>query len=148
MKIDNLDNSHPLRQKSSEKKGLRNEPVEFAQVLQKTVQTKSSNSVAQPSISPPIRPVESTARSETSCMAARQTGEILDTLETYQQLLAKPSINLRKIQPVVEQLGQEADRMAASMHHLPQGHALRQIMQEALIQVSQEIKRYNQGDYI
>jgi hypothetical protein len=69
-------------------------------------------------------------------------------LERYQQLLAKPSASLRKLQPVIEQLEQEAGRMAASMGHLPQGHALRQIMTETLIQVGQEVERFNQGEYI
>lgn len=148
MKIDNSDNSQPLSPKPVEKTGSRNSQTEFAQVLQKTVQTKGSNSATQPSISPPIRPVQFTARPETTFKAARQTGEILDTLETYQQLLAKPSASLRKIQPVVEQMGQEADRMAVSMNHLPQGHALKQIMKETLIQVSREIDRFHQGEYI
>ena len=148
MKIDNSDKSQQLSPKPAEKAGSGNAQTEFAQILQKTVQTKSSNSVAQPSISPPIRPVEFAAQSESAYKAAWQTGEILDTLETYQQLLAKPSANLRKIQPVVEQLGHEADRMAASMNHLPQGHALREIMKETLIQVNREIERFNQGEYI
>lgn len=148
MKIDSSDKRQQLSLKPAEKAGSRNTQAEFVQILQKTVQTKSSNSVAQPSISPPIRPVEFAAQSETSFKAVRQTGDILDTLETYQQLLAKPSANLRKIQPVVEQLGQEADRMAASMNHLPRGHALRQIMKETLIQVNREIERFHQGEYI
>lgn len=148
MKIDNSEISHQLYPKPAEKTGPRNAQAEFAQVLSKTVQTKGSNSVTRPSISPPIRTVEFIVQPETTFMAARQTGEILDTLETYQQLLAKPSTSLRKIQPVVKQLAQEADRMTASMNHLPQGHALKQIMKETLIQVSQELERFNQGEYI
>ncbi|MGD9010343.1 MAG: hypothetical protein PVG41_20630 [Desulfobacteraceae bacterium] len=148
MKIDNSDKSQRLSPKPAEKTGSGNTQAEFAEVLQKTVQTKGGNSVTQPSIAPPIRPVEFTAPPETTFKAARQTGEILDTFETYQQLLAEPSASLRKLQPVVGQLEQEADRMAASMNHLPQGHALRQIMTETLIQVNQEIERFNQGEYI
>lgn len=148
MKIDSSDKSHQISPKPAEKTGPRNAQAEFAQVLEKTVQTKGSNTVTQPSISPPIRPVEFPAQPETTLTAARQTGELLDTLETYQQLLARASTSLRKIEPVVEQLGQEADHMAAAMNHLPQGHALRQIMQETLIQVNQEIERFNQGEYI
>jgi hypothetical protein len=148
MKIDNSDKSPQLNLKPAEKTGSKNNQAEFAEVLQKTVQTKGSDSVTQPSISPPIRPVEFTDQPERTFKAALKTDKILDTLETYQQLLAKPSANLRMIQPVVEQLGQEADRMAASMNHLPQGHALREIMKETLIQVNQEIERFNQGEYI
>lgn len=148
MKIDHSDKSHQLSPKPAEKTGSRNTQADFGQILQKTVQSKSSNSIVQPSISPPVRAVEFAAQSETTVKAARQTGEILDTLETYQQLLAKPSANLRKIQPVVEQLGREADRMAASMNHLPRGHALREIMKETLIQVNREIERFHQGEYI
>ena len=148
MKIDNSDKSRQLGPKPAENKGSRNTRAEFVEVLQKTVQAKGSNSVTQPSISPPIRSVEFTPRSHTTFEAARQTGEILDTLETYQQLLARPSTNLRKMQPVVERLGQEADRMAVSMNRLPQGHALKQIMKETLIQVNQEIERFHQGEYL
>jgi exonuclease VII small subunit len=148
MKIENTDRSQPLSPKPAEKTGSRDTRAEFVDILQKTVQTKGNNSVAQPSLSPPIRPVEFTAQPETTFKAARETGEILDTLETYQQLLAKPSASLRKLQPVVEQLEQEADRMAASLNHLPKGHALRQIMSETLIQVNQEVERFNQGEYI
>lgn len=148
MKIENSDKSQQLSPKPAENTGSRNAQAEFVEILQKTVQTKGSNSVTQPSITPPIRPVEFPAQPETTFKAASQTGEILDTLETYQQLLAKPSASLRKLQPVVEQLEQEADRMAASMNHLPQGHALKTIMKEALIQVTQEIERFNRGEYI
>lgn len=148
MKIDNSEKSQQLSPKPVEKTGSRNTQVEFSQVLQNMVQTKDGNSITQPSISPSIRPMEFTVQTETAFMAARQTGEILDTLETYQHLLAKPSANLRKIQPIVEQLGQKADHAAASMNHLPQGHALRQIMEETLIQVKQEIERFNQGAYV
>jgi hypothetical protein len=148
MKIENTDKSQQLRPKPAEKTGSRNTQAEFVEILQKTVQTKGNDTVAQPSKSPPIRPVEFTAQPETTFNAARKTGEILDTLERYQQLLAKPSASLRKLQPVIEQLEQEAGRMAASMGHLPQGHALRQIMTETLIQVGQEVERFNQGEYI
>jgi exonuclease VII small subunit len=148
MKIENSDISQQLSPKPAEKTGSRNTQAEFAEILQKTVQTKGNNSVAQPSISPPTRPVEFAVQPETTFKAARKTGEILDTLETYQQLLAKPSANLRMLQPVVEQLEQEADRMAASMDHLPQGHELREIMTETLIQVNQEVERFNRGEYI
>lgn len=143
-----MEKSQPIGPKPAEKTGPGNAPAEFSQVLQKTEQTISRNSVTHPSLSAPIRPMAFAAPPETAFKAARQTGEILDTLEAYQKLLAKPSTSLRNMQPVVEQLGQEADRMAASMNHLPQGHALREIMKETLIQVHQELERFNQGMYI
>ena len=143
-----MENSQPIGPKPAEKTGPGNAAAEFSQVLQKTEQTIDRNRVTHPSLSAPIRPVAFAAPPETAFKAARQTGEILDTLEAYQQLLAKPSTSLRNMQPVVEQLGQEADRMAASMNHLPQGHALREIMKETLNQVHQELERFNQGMYI
>jgi hypothetical protein len=148
MKIDNSDKCRQFPPNPAEKADSGNTQADFAQILQKTVRREENSNVTQAPISAPLRPVEFTVRPETSVMAARQTGEILDTLETYQQLLAKPSINLRTMQPVVERLGQKADRMAASMDHLPQGHCLRQIMKETLINVNQEIERFNQGQYI
>lgn len=148
MKIDNSDNSQQIGPKPAEKTGPRIGQSEFAQVLQKTVQTERGNSVTQTSMTSPLRQVDLSTRPETAVMAARQTGEILDTLETYQQLLSNPSTNLRNIQPVLEQLEQEANSMATSMNYLPQGHELREIMHETLIQVNQEIERFNQGVYI
>jgi hypothetical protein len=148
MKIENSDKCPQFGPKPAEKTGTGENRAQFAQILQQTVRTESSTSVTQPAISAPLCPVEFAVRPETSVLAAQQTGELLDTLETYRQLLAQPSVSLRKIQPVVEQLGHEADRLAASMHQLPQEHSLAQIMREALIQVNQEIERFNQGEYI
>jgi hypothetical protein len=148
MKIDNSDKSQQIGPKPAEKTGPRIGQSEFAQVLQKTVQTERSSGVTSTSMSTPLRQVDFSARPETAVMAARQTGEILDTLETYQQMLANPSTNLRNIQPVLAQLEQEANCVSTSMNQLPQGHELREIMHETLIQVNQEIERFNQGVYI
>jgi hypothetical protein len=148
MKIDHSDKCRPFSPKPAEKAGSGEARAQFAQILQNTVRSESGNSVTRPFSSAPLHAVEFTVRPEIAVRATQQTGEMLDRLETYQQLLAKPTTSLRKIEPVVEGLRQEADRMAASMDHLPQGHSLKKIMKETLIQVNQEIERFNQGEYI
>ena len=148
MKIDNADKCQPLNPQQIKKSGSGDCSPDFAQVLQQTVNQPDSGNVMPNSIAQSVRPSDFAAPSEQVVLAVNQTGEILDTLDIYQQLLSSPEATLRQIQPVVEELGNEALKMESSMNQLPKGHAVKEIMEETLIQVNQEIERFNQGAYI
>ena len=148
MKIDNVDKCQPLNPRHNNKSGSTDCSSEFAQVLEQTVQKSSSTNVMPNSAAQSARPADFAAPSEQIQHAVNQTGQILDTLETYRQLLSNPKTNLRQMQPVVDELGQEMLKMETSMHQLPKGHAVKLIMEETLMQVGQEIERFNHGAYI
>lgn len=148
MKIDNVDKCQSLNPQRIIKSGSGDCSPDFAQVLQQTVNQPGSGKVMPNSTAQAVRPTGFVAPPERVVLAVNQTGEILDTLETYQQLLSSSEVTLRQIQPVVEELGSAALELESSMNQLPKGHPVKEIMEETLIQVSQEIERYNQGTYI
>jgi exonuclease VII small subunit len=148
MKIDNADKCQPLNPQQINQSGSGDCRPDFAQVLQQTVRQSSSGNVIPNSTAQSVRPTDIASPPEQVVLAVNQTGEILDTLNRYQQLLSSLETTLRQIQPVVEQLGNEALKMETSMNQLPKGHAVKAIMEETLIQVNQEIERFNQGVYV
>lgn len=134
--------------KPSGRIGTQEQPTEFKTILQETVGAEKAAGAGPASVPHAIAAVALVDQPEGAARAVRQTGDILDTLDTYRQLLTDPNANLRRIQPVVERLEQESGSLQTIMLNLPQGHALRQVMNDTLIQVSQEIARFHQGDYI
>lgn len=134
--------------KPSGRIGTQKQPTEFKTILQETVGAGKATGAGPASMPQAIAAVAFVDQPEGTAQAVRQTGDILDTLDAYRQLLTDPDANLRQIQPVVEQLEQKAGNMQTIMLNLPEKHAIRQVMNDTLIQVSQEIARFHQGDYI
>ena len=73
---------------------------------------------------------------------------LLDTLETYQRVLADPSANLRQVQPMVDQMKAAAGETVLLAEKMPKGHAVRGVIEETLIQINKEIIRFERGEYV
>ena len=148
MKINPTESHRQVVSKPSGIVGTQEQSTEFNTILRETVGAEKADEAVPAAMPRAIQAVEFIGQPERTVQAVRQTGEMLDTFDTYRQLLADPNASLRRIQPVVEQLEQEAGNIQTMMLNLPQTHAMTQVMNDTLIQVRQEIERFYQGDYI
>ena len=73
---------------------------------------------------------------------------LIDTLETYQKILADPTANLKQVAPMVEQMRITADHTQNWVGKLQGDPALKGVIEEALIQMNKEIIRFDRGEYI
>lgn len=138
----NLQPSAPVRKESS----VSGEgDSAFAKVLEKTVETSSSESV-RPSVS--IQPVIKPLMEVPVGQLYEQTAKMVDALEQYQQLLADNRLSLRAVEPAMQQLKTEIKTLEPQMEGLPQSHPMKQIMSETLLTVAKEIARFEGGAYV
>lgn len=73
---------------------------------------------------------------------------LLDSLENYQRLLANPSTNLKQIQPMVDRMREVANETATFAEKMPEGHVVREVIEEALLQINKELVRFERGEYV
>ena len=80
------------------------------------------------------------------------TGEaadnLLDKLENYQKMLADPAVTLRMLQPAVEQMDKQAAATRELISSMPDEHPLKAIVQDTIVNITQEIERFNSGYYV
>jgi hypothetical protein len=149
MKIDSTDNARRLLPPSltAARNDKRNFSAVFDETVQRSDEIKSSGShspaAAMASVSgrwaapPDLLPAPEAA-----------ADELLDSLEQYQCRLNDPEASLRQIHPVVEQMQAQAAGIESLLDQMPQTHPVRNILQDALALVSDEVGRFNSGNYV
>lgn len=149
-----IDGSHdiPAVAKQNIRNSNKNQTTaSFDAVLQNSIQHSGSHSeaVKSSSVQPSIGPASLKGLSSFSNPPELQaTQRLLDNLEAYQQLLADPKADLRMIEPVVGQMALQAKNAGALLDRMPENHPLREILEESLENISQEVERYNAGYYV
>jgi len=73
---------------------------------------------------------------------------VLTLLERYRSELADPGFSLRKIEPSVQTLMKEVEKLNFLKEKLPQNDPLQDIIKAAGIVSGVEIARFNRGDYL
>jgi hypothetical protein len=84
---------------------------------------------------------------DTLC-AIDRTEKLIDLLDQYRQKLAKPGNTLRSIDPIVREIDKETANLAPILESLPEGEALKKIVNQTMITASLEVTRFYRGDYI
>ncbi len=74
-------------------------------------------------------------------------GKILDILDAYRAKLADPSVSLRDIKPLVEEMEAKQKDLASVSDALPENDGLKEILNRVLVDLSMETVRFNRGDY-
>lgn len=75
------------------------------------------------------------------------TERLLDTLDEYRQKLDNPEIRLREMNPLIDKIDKQTERLTTELDSLPEGDGLREILNQALITSSLEVVKFNRGDY-
>ncbi len=150
MKIDPTDGIAPFSHQAVDKLKENQGSGGFDSILQDSIQ-KSNPSKGCVGQSIPLMPgVLPPAGIQPDCRSMQYTMAqgLLDRLDCYQKMLADPDATLRMIQPAVAQMEQQAVRTEALLSDLPEGHPLKMILQDAILNINQEIERFNSGYYV
>jgi hypothetical protein len=149
MKIVSTDNARQLMPPSST--AAHNEKRDFSAVFDETVQRSGDiKGSRSPSLMAGMTSVSGrwTALPELLPAPEAAADELLDSLERYQCRLNDPGANLKQIQPMVERMQSQAAGIESLLDQLPQSHPVRNILQDALALVSDEVGRFNSGHYV
>jgi hypothetical protein len=123
---------------------------QFSKVLGETVQKScraqtQQSGVLQPSIAPSmvvsIDPVQKSSEFTTA-------HRLLDALEQYQNLIGNPEANLKTVAPAVDHMKSLTKKAQPILDNMPEGHPIKTVTQEALMEMSKEIERFNAGYYV
>lgn len=80
--------------------------------------------------------------------AVDRTENLIDLLDQYRRKLADPSANLKQIDPIIREIGQEAEILTPVLETLSEKEGLKRILNETLVTASTEVTKFYRGDYI
>jgi hypothetical protein len=121
---------------------------DFASVLKQTSEKMHPTSMPVAATSQPVLPSMLGFGFETQFGSEKFASHLLDTLESYQRLLADPEANLRRVQPLVDQMKAQANEAQPLMAALPNGHVVKGVIEETLMHINKEIARFDRGEYV
>ncbi len=75
------------------------------------------------------------------------TEKTLGILEAYQRALSNSEVPLKRMEPLIQFLSQDLDRLVSLSERLPSSHPLKNILTDAGILSAVEIERFYRGDY-
>jgi hypothetical protein len=73
---------------------------------------------------------------------------LLGLLDDYRRNLSDPGINLRQINPIVQEMDKLKETLAPVLDSLPDDEKLKDIVNQTLVTASLEITKFYRGDYI
>lgn len=123
---------------------------DFAKVLGDTVQkssgaqTQSSGSV-QPSMAPSMVMSIGHAQGDLESATAH---DLLNALEKYQHLLGDSKTDLKTVAPAVDDMKSLAKKAQPILEKMQDGHPVKTVAQETLVEMSKEIERFRAGYYV
>ena len=123
----------------------------FGAILKETVEnTQKSSSTPQQTqfVTPPVGiQLDPIVRLDgKDCVG--QVERLLDLLDRYRLQLADSSISLKQLDPMVQEMAGENQKLAPVLEKLPDDDGLRDILKQTLITTSVEIARFYRGDYV
>ena len=154
MKIHNIDPT--VKGKPASKPVSENERADgqnFNEVLKGTLHRESeintqvpAASVNSPSAVAPayLNPIEV----EKGMKVTDRLENILDIMEVYRRKLEDSRFSMRDIQPIVNEMTAEKNKLQPLLNSLPDQDPLKGILNEAMIAATLEVAKFNRGDYI
>lgn len=148
MKIDTIDKYRQLSNPASVKPNQQG--ADFGSLLEETIEKAGSVSSRETcSITPAAMPMTETINaSEPAPSPGKATCQLLDALEDYQKQLGDPEVSLRNIYPLVERMQKQLIATEPLFSELAEGHPVKNILQETMSHISEEIGRFNSGRYV
>ena len=74
--------------------------------------------------------------------------QFIDALDDYRRHLAGPATDLKTLGAMVKKLDGQRESLAPMAAGLPEGDALKTILNESLVTASVEIFKFHRGDYL
>ncbi len=150
MKI--IPNHEILKTVDPDQNGKKNTPGDniFKDMLDNSIENSSnkgfeSTRMPMPNISGiqfnTINPVDQTPLID-------RVGKLIDTLDEYQLKLGDPQYSLRDINPLIQKMETDNKNLESTLNALPDGHGLKDALNQTLVTSTMEVAKFNRGDYI
>ena len=151
MKIDNNDpimkGLHPQGTAKSRPAGEQ----EFGKILKETVENtqKPDAGPRQTTFVNPLASVWRTARGSADPeFAIDRIENMIDLLDQYRHKLADPQMNLKQIDPIINEIARENDSLASLADSLPAADELKGLLERTMVTASLEVTKFYRGDYL
>ena len=73
---------------------------------------------------------------------------MIDLLDQYRHKLADPQMNLKQIDPIINDIARENDSLATLADSLPAADELKAILERTMVTASLEVTKFYRGDYL
>ena len=151
MKIDNNDpimkGLHPQGTAKSRPAGEQ----ECGRILKNTVENtqKLDAGPRQTAFVNPLASVWRTARGSADPeFAIDRIENMIDLLDQYRHKLADPQMNLKQIDPIINEIARENDSLASLADSLPAADELKGLLERTMVTASLEVTKFYRGDYL
>lgn len=151
MKIDHTEGIHSVIGSEKNTQGPAKPEQGFEEIFNKALKPEPTQTVS-PATTSFVRPV--IAVMETEAVPGDQGGvvkaaeNLLNLLDDYRRHLIQPESAPKEIDRLVQELEGQHRRLAPAIDTLPEGDALKSILNKTLITASVEIFKYRRGDYL
>jgi hypothetical protein len=151
MKIKTEELSHVIREQAQ--KGAKHKEVtKFGEILQRTMENTEAHvqkgvgarsaAGVQGVQAPGLGAIE-----EGQGPILERVEQLLDTLDEYQQNLGNASASSEVLKPIIDRMEEHNKTLAAVLVTLPDGDALKDILNRVLITSVVEAEKFKRGDY-
>jgi hypothetical protein len=151
MKIDNNDPIMKSLYPQETAKSRPGEEKEFGRILKETVENtqKPGAGPRQTAFINPLASVWRTAQgSPDPEFAIDRIENMINLLDQYRHKLADPQMNLKQIDPIINEIARENDGLASLADSLPAAAELKNILDRTMVTASLEITKFYRGDYL
>ena len=151
MKIDNND---PIMKGLPPQGTANSRPAgeqEFGKILKETVENtqKPDGRPSQTTFINPLASVWRAARGSADPeLAIDRIENMIDLLDQYRHKLADPQMNLKQIDPIINEIARENDSLATLADSLPSADDLKGILERTMVTASLEVTKFYRGDYL
>lgn len=151
MKIDNHDeimkSLYPPETAKSRPAGEK----EFGQILKETVENTQKSDVGPRQtafINPPASVWRTAQGSPDPEFAIDRIENMINLLDQYRHKLADPQMNLKQLDPIINEIARENDSLASLADSLPVADELKYILDRTMVTASLEVTKFYRGDYL
>jgi hypothetical protein len=138
-----VDRKRVESQQKTEKNAFQN----FFQQAVDSAKTENTQIASTPFISD-IRPVQfETQVAPSTNLIVDQVGQLIDTMEAYQQKLIDNNATLKDIEPVIDKLTNQSESLSAISKDAGMEGDLKSIVDQSLLLSLKEIAQYKSGQY-
>jgi hypothetical protein len=151
MKIDNND---PIMKSLYPQETAKSQPTGekvFGRILKETVENtqKPDAGPRQTAFINPLANVWRTAQgSPDPEFAIDRIENMINLLDQYRHKLADPQMNLKQIDPIINEIARENDNLASLADSLPAADELKYILDRTMVTASLEVTKFYRGDYL
>jgi hypothetical protein len=134
-------------------KGAKQKDTKFDEILQRTIESAGG----ERNVSQDVTGTQAAAGVQHVRMGGiseEQQGpilerieQVLDTLEDYQRSLGAPNTATESLLPLIDRLEEHNKSLASILVTLPDGDALKDILNRVLITSVVEVEKFKRGDY-